>query len=187
MFDLGSLPPMEKEIYSLICRRLVVQFFKELEEEKTTLDAEADGISFHSTGSTVTEPGWTTLIPKKNTAEKTIPQGIRKGDILTVTSFTAHEKKASPPKRLTLATLVSAMEGISKFISNKTLKKVFVQAKGIGTPATRGAIINDLITSGYIESRGKNNLLYITDSGRDYIKALSNLSIIRPEQAAECS
>ena len=185
MFDLGSLPPMEKEIYSLICRRLVAQFFKELEEEKTTLDSEVDGISFHSTGSTVTEPGWTTLIPKKNTAEKTIPQGIRKGDILTVTSFTAHEKKASPPKRLTLATLVSAMEGISKFISNKTLKKVFVQAKGIGTPATRGAIINDLITSGYIESRGKNNLLYITDSGRDYIKALSNLSIIRPEQAAE--
>lgn len=183
-FDLNSLPPMEQEIYSLICKRLVAQFFKELEEEKTTLDAETDGILFHSTGSTVTEPGWTQLIPKKNTAA-VIPNGIRKGDTLAVVSFSAHEKKAAPPKRLTLATLVSAMEGIAKFISDKALKKVFVQAKGIGTPATRGAIINDLITSGYIESRGKNNLLYITDSGRDYIKALSNLSIIRPEQAAE--
>lgn len=183
-FNLNSLPPMEKEIYALICKRLVVQFFKELEEEKTTLDAEADGILFHSTGSTVTEPGWTALITKKSTAD-VIPQGIKKGDSLAVASFTAHEKKASPPKRLTLATLVSAMEGIAKFISDKALKKVFVQAKGIGTPATRGVIINDLITSRYIEAKGKNNLLYITDSGRNYIKALSNLSIIRPEQAAE--
>lgn len=183
-FDLDSLPPMEREIYTLICRRLVAQFFQDLEEEKTTLDAETDGILFHSTGSAVTEPGWTALIPKKSTAD-VIPRGLKKGDSLTVGSFTAHEKKASPPKRLTLATLVSAMEGISKFISDKALKKVFVQAKGIGTPATRGAIINDLITSGYIEAKGKNNLLYITDSGRDYIKALANLSIIRPEQAAE--
>lgn len=183
-FDLCSLPPMEREIYILICRRLAAQFFKDLEEEKTTLDAEADGILFHSTGSAVTEPGWTTLIPKKSTAD-VIPRGLKKGDSLAVGCFTAHEKKASPPKRLTLATLVSAMEGISKFISDKALKKVFVQAKGIGTPATRGAIINDLITSGYIEAKGKNNLLYITDSGRDYIKALANLSIIRPEQAAE--
>jgi len=184
IFSLDSLPPMEREIYSLICRRLVVQFFQELEEEKTAMDTEVDGILFHSTGSTVTEPGWTKLIPKKNTAD-VIPPGIRKGDSLAVASFSVHEKKASPPKRLTLATLVSAMEGIARFISDKALKKVFVQAKGIGTPATRGAIINDLISSGYIEARGKNNLLYITDSGRDYIKALSSLSIIRPEQAAE--
>ncbi len=132
----------------------------------------------------VIEPGWTKLIQKKSTSD-VIPCGIKKGDILAVAFFTAHEKKASPPKRLTLATLVSAMEGIAKFISDKTLKKVLVLAKGIGTPATRGAIINDLITSGYIESRGENNFLYITESGRDYIKALSNLSIIRPEQAAE--
>ena len=184
-FNLSSLQPMEQEIYSLICKRLIVQFFKELEEEKTVLDAEAGGMTFHSTGSIVTDPGWTALIPKKNSTADVIPAGIKKGDSLTVDSFTAHEKKASPPKRLTLATLVSAMEGIAKFVSDKTLKKVFVQAKGIGTPATRGAIINDLITSGYIEARGKSNLLYITESGKDYIKMLSPLSIIKPEQAAE--
>ena len=183
-FSLDTLPPMEREIYSLICGHLVAQFLGDLEEEKTTLDAETGGMLFHSTGSTIIEPGWTRLISKKRTAD-VIPAGIRKGDMLVITSFDVHEKKASPPKRLTLATLVSAMEGIAKFVSDKTLKKVFVQAKGIGTPATRGAIISDLISSGYIEARGKNNLLYITDSGRGYIKALSNLSIIRPEQAAE--
>lgn len=184
-FSLSSLQPIEQEIYSLICKRLIVQFFKELEEEKTVLDAEAGGMTFHSTGSIVTDPGWTALIPKKNSTADVIPAGIKKGDSIAVDSFTAHEKKASPPKRLTLATLVSAMEGIAKFVSDKTLKKVFVQAKGIGTPATRGAIINDLITSGYIETRGKSNLLYITESGKDYIKMLSPLSIIKPEQAAK--
>ncbi len=183
-FDINSLPPMERAIYSLICRRLVAQFLPELEEEKSVLDADIDGMTFHSTGSMVLEPGWTALIPKKVTAG-VIPSGIRNGDTLNVDAFEAHEKKAAPPKRLTLATLVSAMEGIAKFVSDKTLKKVFIQAKGIGTPATRGAIIDDLISSGYIEAKGKNNLLYITDSGRAYIKALSGLSIIRPEQAAE--
>lgn len=183
-FDLNSLPPMEQAVYSLICRRLVAQFLPELEEEKSVLDADIDGMTFHSTGSTVTVPGWTALIPKKASTDA-IPPGVKNGDILTVDSFEVHEKKASPPRRLTLATLVSAMEGIAKFVSDKTLKKVFIQAKGIGTPATRGAIIDDLISSGYIEAKGKNNLLYITDSGRAYIKALSGLSIIRPEQAAE--
>ena len=183
-FNFEELPEIEKSIYTMICKRLIAQFLPELEEEKTSLDAVADSYLFHSTGSVVVEPGWTKLYPKQTKAD-IIPAEIKKGTDLQVETFEVHEKKASPPKRLTVATLIAAMEGIAKYISDKLLKKAFTEAKGIGTPATRGAIITELIDSGYVESKGKTNLLYITEKGRNYIKALGDLSILNPEQAAE--
>lgn len=181
--DFSKMSEDEKKIYDLICRRLAAQFFPDMVERKAVLVAEADGNLFKSTGSTVTEKGWSQLYNRKSNAED-IPESIKKGDTLHITSFAPHEKKSTPPKRLTQAALVLAMENIAKYVDEKDLKKIMKDAKGLGTQATRGKIIHELIESGYMESKTKSNLLYITDKGKRYIEALENFSITNPMQAA---
>ena len=182
--DFTKLSEDEKKIYDLICRRLAAQFFPDMVECKTVLFANAGDHSFKSTGSTVVDKGWARLYNRKVNAEA-IPDDIKKGSILKINQFVPHEKKSVPPKRLTQASLVLAMENIAKYIEEKDLKKIMKDAKGLGTQATRGTIIHDLILSGYMESKTKSNLLYITDKGKRYIEALDGFSITNPIQAAK--
>lgn len=182
--DFSKMSEDEKKIYDLICRRLAAQFFPDMIECKTVLMAEANGNLFKSTGSSVTEKGWSQLYNRKSNADE-IPNSIKKGDSILVTMLAPREKKSTPPKRLTQAGLVLAMENIAKYMDEKNLKKIMKDAKGLGTQATRGKIIHDLIESGYMESKTKSNLLYITDKGKRYIDALENFSITNPIQAAK--
>lgn len=191
--DFSKLPEDEQKIYDLICRRLAAQMFPEMQEQKTVLMTEVaapgdenEGVPylFKSTGSTVTEKGWSVLYNRKQTAEN-IPDNIKKGSCLNISSFSVHEKKSSPPKRLSQSSLVTAMENIAKYIDEKDLKKIMREARGLGTQATRGKIIKDLIDSGYMESKTKANLLYITDMGKRYIESLNGFSITDPTQAAK--
>ena len=75
------------------------------------------------------------------------------------------------------------MEDIQKYITDRDLKKIMKEAKGIGMPSSRAQIIKDLITTGYMEVKGKG--LYITQSGKDYIEYIGDHSIVNPELSAE--
>ena len=183
--DFNSLTPDEQNIYDMLCRRLLAAFLPDLIEEKTTLDAKVNAeFDFHSTGSNIKSLGWAELYDRENSSE-TIPSDINVNDTLYIDGFSVHEKKSTPPKRLTTATLVAAMENIAKLIDDKDLKKVMKEAKGIGMPSTRAKIINDLIDAGFIEKKGKQETLYITEMGKKYAEILKNFSISDPMQAAE--
>lgn len=187
--DFSKMPEDEQKIYDLICRRLAAHLFPDMQEQKTVLMADvstgdgAEAYPFKSTGSSIMEKGWSILYNRKQTAEN-IPGDIKKDSSLNIGGFSVHEKKSTPPKRLSQASLVTAMENISKYIDEKDLKKIMREAKGLGTQATRGTIIKDLIDSGYMESKTKTNLLYITDMGKRYIESLNGFSITDPMQAA---
>ena len=182
--DLSTLSKDEVNIYDLICRRLVAQFLPDLVETKTVLFADVDGDLFKSTGSCIKQKGWSELYNRKSNAE-TIPENIKNGSVLNINKFSPYEKKSVPPKRLTEASLVLAMENIAKYITEKDLKLAMKEAKGIGTQATRAQIISDLIKTGYMESRTNKNLLYITDVGKRYIEALKDFTITDPVQSAK--
>ena len=182
--EFNKLPADEQNIYSLIARRLVAEFMFPLKEEKTVLMADVAGYPFKSNGTVTTEKGWTELYNRKGKGEA-IPSDLRQGSQLSIDQKDVYEKKSTPPKRLTLATLVDAMEHIAKYIGDKHLKQVMNEAKGIGQPSTRAKIINDLMTTGYIETKTKANQIYITDMGKRYVESISKFTISDPIQAAE--
>ncbi len=181
--DYEKLSIDEKNIYGLICKRLLAQFLPPITENKTVLFTEFGGEIFKSNGSTVIEKGWSVLYERQNRSEE-IPDELDKDSQLVVFERNAYEKKSEPPKRLTTATLVQAMENISKYIDDKELKNVMKLARGIGTPATRAEIIKEIVKTGYVECKGKNNALYISDFGERYIESLNGFSIIDPTAAA---
>lgn len=206
-----DLPRMSRE-EQIICRmiytRLLAQFLPKLEEEKTTIQirhAEADadnavGIEsesgvdnaadaagtdrasgiFKANGKVVVEPGWSLLYKKSN--DHALPK-LKKGDRVTAGTIQPVQKETSPPKRLTQATLINAMRNIATQIEDKELKKSLADSQGIGTPATRAAIIKDILDSGYIEE--KKSGLYITAKGKSYIDAVKDFDIAYPVFAAD--
>lgn len=182
--DFASMSQEEQNIYDLICRRFTAQFLPELVEEKVILMADIEGCSFKSNGTSMKEPGWSVLYDKENKGE-IIPEDVVQGTAIFISFMQVHEKKSTPPKRLTEASLIAAMENIGKYIDDKDLKKTMNQAQGLGQPSTRAAIIDALIHTGYMESKGKTNQLFITPMGVRYIEAIQNFTISDPVQAAE--
>lgn len=182
--DLGTLNQDEIHIYDMICRRLLGHFLPALIEEKTMLLADISGLIFKSNGTMLVQKGWTELYGRKAKGE-IIPDKITKGSVLQIDHLEPHEKKSTPPKRLTEASLIDVMENIAKYIQDKTLKATMAAAEGIGQPSTRGTIISELIKTGYMESRTKSNQLFITDLGKRYVESLKSFTIMDPIQAAE--
>ena len=187
--DFAALGPDEQNIYRLVAGRLVTAFLPDCEKRETALTASVNGLTFRSASSETVVRGWTEYAQgaagTKAAKSEAIPATIRQGDRLTVTGWDAHEKKSKPPKRLTSASLVYAMEHIAKYVSDPTLRAALADAKGIGQQATRAKIINDLITSKYIREDKKNGNLFITDDGKAYVEALSGFTIMDPVQTAK--
>ena len=202
--DLSRMSADEQIICRMIYTRLLAQFLPKLSEDKTTIqirhaevdedaaadtgnivaagaavDADAGGI-FKATGKVVVEPGWSILYKKSN--DHALPK-LKKGDRITAGTIQPVQKETSPPKRLTQATLINAMRNIATQIEDKELKKSLADSQGIGTPATRAAIIKDILDSGYIEE--KKSGLYITAKGKSYIDAVKDFDIAYPVFAAD--
>ena len=182
--DINTLSVNQQRIYLMVAKRFLAQFMPAKVDQKTVLFADINGRSFKSTSSINVTRGWSELYEKKDGAEQ-IPETIVNGSRLGINSLTTHEKKSKPPKRLTSASLVTAMENIAKYIDDKRLKDVMKEAKGIGTQATRAEIIEQLISAGYIKCEGTNNALTITDMGKRYMDVLESFSISDPSSAAE--
>ena len=181
--DYSKLTPTEIQVYEMICKRFLAQFLPKKTEEKTILFAKIGDTCFKSAGTTVLDPGWTVLYPAKRTGEE-IPAGLAQEDALNVKEYSIHEKTSKAPERFTTASLVGAMENISRYIEDKDLKKVMSEAKGLGTPATRSSIVSEIAKTGYIRLEGKEEKIYITDKGKSYVDALSGFSILDPAAAA---
>ena len=181
--DYGKLSPSEIQVYEMICKRFLAQFLPKKTEEKTILFAKIGDTCFKSAGTTVLDSGWTVLYPAKRSGEE-IPAGLASEDTLNVKEYSIHEKTSKAPERFTTASLVGAMENISRYIEDKDLKKVMSEAKGLGTPATRSAIVSEIAKTGYIRLEGKEEKIFITDKGKSYVEALSGFSILDPAAAA---
>jgi len=108
---------------------------------------------------------------------------LKVGDTLTVKNYEPVAKTTTPPKRLTQATLIEAMENIAKYIEDKELKTIMKDVKGIGMPSSRGKIIDDLIKAGYMIDK-KSGGLYISESGKKYIENIQDFSVCKPELTA---
>lgn len=184
---LSVLDKEEINILTMIYKRFLAIFLPPLVEEKTTVITKNDGngMIFKSNGKIVLDPGYTAIYSTK--LENNPLPTLKKGQTVNVKDFKVNEKTTNPPARLTQGTLIKEMENISKKITDKELKDVMSEAAGIGTPATRGAIIESLLKDEYMEARKtkKTSALYITEKGKQYIENLLSFSIVSPELTAE--
>lgn len=155
--DLTSLPESELKVYELIINKLHASVGYPLIENTTKIVAEFDGFEFTSSGKVVVDEGFTKYLneyaKKKN--EDTVLPDVKIGYSLDIKDKEIKEKYTSPAKHFTEDLLLKAME----LAGNDALEKgVEVERKGLGTPATRAGIIENLIFKGFVE-RDKKNLI----------------------------
>ena len=179
-----NLSPEETRLYDLICRRLLSAWHDDHLVAVTTLITaitnEETIDRFHTTGSAVRQVGWKVLdlaperkkgnnSREKEPSEQALPPGLEQNQQLDVVSIKAVAKKTRPPKRFSEATLLTAMETAGKTIEERELSQAMKES-GLGTPATRAAIIEVLLKRGYIARDGKS--LSATDKGIHLIEVV---------------
>lgn len=155
--DLSSIPESEAKVYRLIFNKLHASVGYPLIENTTKVVANFDGFEFTSSGKVIVDEGFTKYLReyKSKKKEEYVLPDVNVGDILEIKEKEIKEKYTEPPKHFTENTLLKAME----IAGNDTLEKgVEVERKGLGTPATRAGIIENLIFKGFIE-RDKKNLI----------------------------
>lgn len=166
-YDISSLPSGEQAILTLLAVRLICAVGTPCHYAETIVEAECAGQKFRTKGKTVTDMGWRQYAGKpvedaeKNAEAGDLPE-LSEGMTLELAGVDLKEGKTSPPKRFTEDLLLSAMESASsdEFPAG-------VERKGIGTPATRAAIIEKLVQKGFIERRDDKKTKYLcsTDKG----------------------
>ena len=159
----SGLSDAEQRIYDLVVRRFLSVFFPSAEFMVTTRISQAVGHSFKTEGKVLVKPGWLAIWGKEAASEvegaKEGDKGqslvpVRPGEMVPAENVEARGLKTRPPARYSEATLLTAMEGAGKFIEDDELREA-MQEKGLGTPATRAAIIEGLINEKYMIRDGR--------------------------------
>ncbi len=173
----GALSDAERKLYDLVVRRFMAVFYPSAEFLVTTRistvsvpagssDGQRAGISHHfrSDGKVLVKPGWLAIYGKEAAAEqgedkdkdkdgKTLV-AVQPAEMARTEHAEAKALKTRPPARYSEATLLGAMEGAGKWIEDDELREA-MQEKGLGTPATRAAIIEGLLTEKYLLREGR--------------------------------
>ncbi len=153
-----NLSEPEQKLYDLVTRRFMAVFFPAAEFQVTTRFTEVSGHQFKTEGKVMTNPGWLAIYGKDVVDEKDENSGtlvaVAKDEKVKTDKITANELVTKPPARYSEATLLSAMEGAGKLIDSDELREAMA-GKGLGTPATRAAIIEGLLNEKYLLREGR--------------------------------
>jgi DNA topoisomerase-3 len=151
-----NLSEPEQKLYDLVTRRFMAVFFPAAEFLVTTRFTEVEGNQFKTEGKVMTNPGWLAVYGKDTTDDKDganlVP--VEKDETVLAQKVTANGLVTKPPARYNEATLLSAMEGAGKLVDSDELRDAMA-GKGLGTPATRAAIIEGLLTEKYLLREGR--------------------------------
>jgi DNA topoisomerase-3 len=154
-----NLSEPEQKLYDLVTRRFMAVFFPAAEFQVTTRYTEVEGHQFKSEGKVMTNPGWLAVYGKEAANDKDKEDGgilvpVAAGELVKTEEIAAHALVTKPPARYTEATLLSAMEGAGKLVDSEELREAMA-GKGLGTPATRAAIIEGLLNEKYLLREGR--------------------------------
>ena len=148
----ASLTDLERKVYDLIRRRLVSAHMGDYIYESAKAITNAGGEKFKSTGVRCVERGWREAEPESR-KEADLPL-LKVGDERKVESVKIARQQTKPPEKLTDASLLGLMENAGKNLEDESLRES-MKDSGLGTPATRAAIIERLIEMGYARRSGK--------------------------------
>ena len=155
-----ALTEAEAKLYDMVVKRFIAVFYPSAEFQVTTritkVAAAGKTHHFQTNGKVLVKPGWLAVYGKEAAEEgddaHLVP--VQAGEAVANEDIVVSAHKTKPPARYTEATLLSAMEGAGKLIDDEELKAA-MQEKGLGTPATRAAIIECLLTEKYMLREGR--------------------------------
>jgi len=187
-----NLNTFEKNIYLLIVRQYLVQFYPAYIYQQTKLCLKIAGGDFITQAKTEKQLGWKVLFPKSSKSktnnsqqndeqEQTLPI-VEQGQLLHCQQGELVEKHTSPPQSFTDATLLAAMTGIARYVNDAAIKKVLKDTDGLGTDATRAGIIDLLFKRGFLQRQGK--VITATEVGIALINALPEIATL-PDMTAQ--
>ncbi|TAK87784.1 MAG: DNA topoisomerase III [Aquabacterium sp.] len=154
-----SLTEAEAKLYDMVVKRFLAVFYPPAEFQVTTritkVAAQGSEHHFQTNGKVLVKPGWLAVYGKEAQDDDATLVAVKPGEKVVNEEVEVHALKTKPPARYTEATLLSAMEGAGKLIDDEELKAA-MQEKGLGTPATRAAIIEGLILEKYMVREGRD-------------------------------
>lgn len=180
-----NLPPDEAKVYDLVARRFLAVFFPAARFENTTVVTAVGDETFLSRGRVVLESGWRALYPDgvggKKEKEPPVLPPVAEGQEWAVEKVGVKEGETKPPPRYSESALLGAMETAGRLVEDEELRQQMKES-GLGTPATRAAIIERLIKVGYLAREKK--ALVPTAKGRALVELLGESPLASPELTA---
>ena len=168
-----SLSEKEKNIYTLVAKYYIAQFYPNYQYNHTVIKVKFESLpyTFKATGRVDLQPGWREILKStsKDKEQDQLPQ-------LPVTAIGEQARKSqagyiqkttTPPAKFTEGSLIKAMENIYKYIDDPEMKKLLKDGDGIGTSATRAGIIKELKNRKFLETSGK--FIVSTEQGRSIV------------------
>ncbi|WGY68388.1 DNA topoisomerase III [Burkholderia cepacia] len=149
-----ALSEPEQKLYDLVVKRFLAVFFPAAEFRVTTRITEVAGHHFKTEGKVLVEPGWLQVYGRDAEGADANLVPVQKDEKVKTDEIAAVALVTKPPARYSEATLLSAMEGAGKLVEDDELREAMA-AKGLGTPATRAAIIEGLLGEKYLLREGR--------------------------------
>jgi DNA topoisomerase-3 len=149
-----SLSEPEQKLYDLVVRRFLAVFYPAAEHLQTTRITEVAGHRFKTEGRILKTPGWLAVYGKATQEENENLPAVAPDEKVKTLEVQSVANQTKPPARYSEATLLSAMEGAGKLLEDDELREAMGQ-KGLGTPATRAAVIEGLIREEYLHRNGR--------------------------------
>jgi DNA topoisomerase-3 len=177
----------DRRIYDMVARRFLAAFHPEAIFENTRVETTVAEHIFRTRGKVLVVPGWRGVYgeladdgsardEEDEGRDQSLPK-LEKGESVATRAIEVLAKETKPPRRYSDASLLGAMETAGKLVDDDELREVMKES-GIGTPATRAAIIERLIDVGYIERDGRS--LVPTEKGMNVIRLLGDHPLTSP-------
>ena len=184
--DTGRMSDDDKKVYDMVVRRFLAVFHPEAVFENTRLETTVGDHVFRTRGRVLVVPGWRGVYGEgfedrsaaddDEGTDQSLPK-VDQGEPVNTLAVDAEEKETKPPRRYSDASLLAAMETAGKLVDDDELREA-MKDSGIGTPATRAAIIERLIDVGYIERDAR--ALVCTEKGLNVIRLLDGHALTSP-------
>jgi DNA topoisomerase-3 len=180
----------DRRIYDLVVRRFLAVFHPDAVFENTRVETTVASHVFRTRGKLILVSGWRGVYGEladsdraddDDGREQQLPR-LEQGEQVDVKEVGSEAKETKPPRRYSDGTLVNAMETAGKLVDDEELREA-MKDSGIGTPATRAAIIERLIQVGYVERDGR--ALVVTEKGLNVIKLLGEHALTSPLMTGE--
>ncbi|MSX01853.1 MAG: DNA topoisomerase III [Actinobacteria bacterium] len=189
--DLEKMGSDDRRIYDLVARRFLAIFHPDAEFENTRVETTVSEHVFRTRGKVLIVPGWRGVYgeladggkagDEDEGRDQTLPK-LEKDEEVDTKDVESAEKETKPPRRYSDASLLGAMETAGKLVDDDDMREAMKES-GIGTPATRSAIIERLIDVGYIEREGR--ALVPTEKGMNVIRLLDGHPLTEPALTGE--
>ena len=171
-----SLNEVETKLFRLVSQRFIAVFFPAAQFEITTRITRVENEPFKTEGKIIKDPGWLAVYGKEAATEQggEALVAVVPGEQAATREVAVKESQTKPPARFNEATLLSAMEGAGKLVDDEELREA-MSARGLGTPATRAAVIEGLVYQDYMLRQGRE--LMATPKGISLITGLRGIGV----------